>query len=123
MVEARRPVHLTAAGAEIEHSAPEPETRRFLEEARDVMRARRAFEAVQDEDERRAGRRGLEPVDIHEVAVRRVAALAPQSRTVELANQRAPDRLEVTAAVPPRGAVLLRRHLQTPITLGPGGEA
>jgi hypothetical protein len=99
MVEARLTIQLSAARPEVhDHPAPAPGASQ-AQQPDDVVRARRAFEAVEDQDERRV-RRTVQPVEVEEVSVSGGDPLAPQ-RDATAADERAPDGLEVSASTPP----------------------
>ena len=67
-----------------------------------VVRLRRALEAVENQDQRRAGRRGVGPVEIDEVTVAGGDPLPPRPDAVA-AEERTPDGLDVRVPAPPRG--------------------
>src|SRR6185369_1305703 len=103
VVEARQPVQLAAAGAEVHHGRTPAAGGGQAEQAADVVRADAALEAVQDQQQRRAGR-PAEPVDVDEVTVRSVEALAPDAPEA-LPPRHRPECLDVAVAAPPRGRV------------------
>src|SRR5215472_16967262 len=111
MVEARRPVHLAAARAEVQDEPGEAGGGDLPEQASHVVRAGGTLEAVEDEHDGRAGDGRVEPVEIQEVAVFGEQALAAQRRPAESPEERAPDGLEVAAPVPPRRVIPRGLHL------------
>src|SRR5262245_14893975 len=88
VIEPRPAVQLAAARAEMHHDGLQAEGPRLAAEAAHVVRARGALEAVQHEHERRARTRGLAPVEVEEIAVSGLDALAPEPRSAEGAEER-----------------------------------
>src|SRR5439155_508608 len=84
------------------HRAP-ARLAREREQAMDVVRAARALEAVQDEQQRRARGRRVQAIEVDEVTVGRGDPLAP-GRDDAPAHERAPDGLRVAVSQPPRRA-------------------
>ena len=109
VVEPRGAIRLTAARAKVQDHRPQAERRGLPAEARHVVRARGAFEPVEDDDDRRARRFGLAPVEVEEVAVGSIHALAAKARPADRPKQWPPQRLEMAAAIPPRPDIAVRR--------------
>src|SRR5215510_4141971 len=70
------------------------------------MRARRSFEAVEDDDERGAAVAAGQPVEVNEITVWRFHPLATQRGLPATSEQRAPESLEMAAPIPPGRAVV-----------------
>src|SRR5947199_5255530 len=100
MIEGAEAVQLTAAGSEVQSDGPPAAGERLAREPHHVVRARRAFEPVQHQQERRIRPGGVGPVEVDEIAVRRGDALPPPPDPVT-AEERAPDRLHVRVPAPP----------------------
>src|SRR5215470_11220324 len=102
VVEATRAIHLPAAGAEVDDQATPAHLLEAAEQPHDIVRACRAFEAVEHDDERSAGLTPGQPVEIEEVAVRRLDPLTPERRSPKAPQEGSPQGLEMLASVPPR---------------------
>src|SRR5215471_1870332 len=102
VVEATRAIHLPAAGAEVDDQATPAHLLEAAEQPHDIVRACRAFEAVEHDDERCAGLAPGQPVEIEEVAVRRLDPLTPERRSPKAPQEGSPQGLEMLASVPPR---------------------
>jgi len=101
VIELRAPIQLSAARAEVERERAPPTRRGVPHEARGVVGARGALEAVKDEQAGGAGRRlAVHPVEVDEVAVGQDDALPPRPDPVT-AEERAPDGLEMAVPAPP----------------------
>src|SRR5262249_33350756 len=112
MVERRRAIHLAAARAKVEHDGTNTEAVGLSHQSRDIVRPRRPFQAVENQDQTRVGIRRVEPVEIEEITVACLEALPPKTRRGEATKEGTPECLEVAAAVPPRWMILGGLHLQ-----------
>src|SRR5262249_60549766 len=91
---------LAAAGPEVQGDGAPAPGERLTREPDDIVGARRAFEAVQQQQERRVGPGGVGPVQVDEVTVRGDDPLPPPPDPVT-AEERTPDRLHVRVPGPP----------------------
>src|SRR4029079_15342799 len=100
-----------AAAAEMRDDAAPPERLQALRQRARIMRGRVALEPVKKHDSRRAGRcaRAILPVEVHEIAVRRVDALAAKD-DLRRPEQCRIDRLRMPAGKPARRRVVEARH-------------
>jgi hypothetical protein len=106
VVGARAQVGRPAAAAEVRDDAAPSPRREMLHQQQRVVRTRAPFEAMEQHDERGIGgnaRRVDEPVEIPEVAVVRIDALAPVFDAGAGQEMRV-DRLRVPARQPARTA-------------------
>ena len=112
VVGARREIDLAGTAAEMgDGEAPAP-LRRLGGEGLRVVAPRRALQAVEKHEQRRRAGGVAEPVDIDEVAIRRRPALAAKGRrrSVEAAaEERRPDRLQMSARQPARGGEVVHQ--------------
>ena len=77
MVSARQAIDLTAASSEMRHDAAPTDVGQVREQSTRVMRPRVALETVKQHDDRRIARCGrIEPIEVPEIAVDRLDALA-----------------------------------------------
>ena len=111
VVGTRRAVQLARAAAKVRHGKTQPVRARPTGKRLGVVAARRAFQAV-EQHQQRPGRlivvRRLQPIHIDKVAVGRVPALAPpgDGRAHHAPRvQRRPDGLQLAAGQPGGGAV------------------
>ena len=121
VIGARQAIGLAAATAKMHDQAlPAVAPASVHHEAR-VMRTRIALESVEQHQHRRAGRdrRGGE-VDVDEIAVRRVPALAPVRHLRHRQHARRHDGLGVRPRQPPGRAIVAGRAVQCTV---PGGLA
>src|SRR5262245_2509555 len=102
VIEREPPVQLPAARAEVEGDGPPAAGGGLAHEPDGVVRLRRALQSMEDENERRTGRRPVGPVEIDEVTVAGGDPLPPRLDTVA-AEERTPDGLRVRVPAPPRG--------------------
>src|SRR5205823_5158389 len=105
VVELRQAVQLAAARAEVQRDGAPAAGERQGHEALRVVRARRALEPVEDEEQRRArAALAVRPVEIHEIAVARGDPLAPHAEVRAAPEERAPRGLDVRVPAPPGGS-------------------
>src|SRR5690606_28790239 len=104
VVEARGAVRLAAARAEVEPDALDARGGELRVGGERVAAAGRALEAVQQQHLGRAVARCGREVEVEEVAVRRLDALAPQREGAAEAEQPPADGLPVAPGQPPGGA-------------------
>src|SRR3954469_6079881 len=103
VIEATSVVGFVSATAEDQKIGAQSAPARFVAEAEHVMRSDGAFEAVK-EHKPRCAVRGVEAVDVDEVGVGSVPALAANRGRRMSSKELAPERLCVSAANPPCGA-------------------
>ena len=100
VVERAEAIELAAARSEVQGDGAPAPGERLAREADDVVGARRAFEAVEHQHERRVGAGRVSPVEIDEVTVGGGDPLPPPPDPVT-AEERAPDSLDVRVPAPP----------------------
>src|SRR5437867_2992828 len=117
VIKARPPVGLAAARPEVQRDGAPARRARERQQAADVVRVAGALEAVEHQEQRRAGRRArVEPVEVDEVTVGRDDPLAPGRHAVP-ARERAPHGLRVAVTQPPRRAERYSCPLSSSVTI------
>ena len=106
MVRTGQAVRFPAAAAKMRHDTAPLQRAHALHQRRRVMRRYAAFQAMKEDHERRRCAGGaFQPVEVDEVAVRRIDALPP-IRKHRPAQERGVDALGVSAGQPRRRPVL-----------------
>src|SRR5438309_2127151 len=90
-------VEVATADMYVDGQAAQAARFRLRQKAAHVMRRRAALEAVQHDEQRALA---VQAIDVHEVAVGQLPALAPGGHARAASQQRSPDGLQVPAKQP-----------------------
>ena len=109
MIETKRAIRLVAAGAKDQEVGGPAATPRFLKQPTGIVRAHGAFETVQDEESRGAGR-SVEAVEVEEVIVLRDPAFGASWQRHAGAHELSPKRAQMSSGNPPCGPIDASGH-------------